>query len=188
MPLTGLNRNHSHSRLFPLKFQLFKIYFMFRRFGFIPTQCYRMGKTHAGLRNRIGRQWEIGFDSLSFNEVVKTFLGNYKDPDFENIVGNMLANLKALGCSLSLKLHFLNSHLSYFPENLGSVSEKRGEIFHQDIKEMERRYHGRWNVYIIVDYCWMLHREEPQAVRIRKSSKRSLELKKKILLRSLTLW
>jgi len=34
------------------------------------------------------------------------FLCNYKDPDFENIVGNMLAILKALGCSMSLKLHF----------------------------------------------------------------------------------
>lgn len=115
----------------------------------------------------------------SFKEVVKKFLGNYRDTDFENIVGNMMKNLKALGCSMSLKLHFLNSHLNYFPENLGAVSEEQGERFHQDIKEMERRYQGQWNVNMIADYCWMLHREEPQAVHKRKSSKRSFEGKKK---------
>jgi hypothetical protein len=38
---------------------------------------------------------------------------------------------------MSLKLHFLNAHLDYFPENLGAVSEELGERFHQDIKEME---------------------------------------------------
>ena len=48
----------------------------------------------------------------SFKEVVKKFLGNDKDPDFENIVGTMLKNFKDLAFSMSLKLHFLNSHLS----------------------------------------------------------------------------
>ena len=73
----------------------------------------------------------------SFKEVVRKFLGNYKDPDFENIVENMLANLKALGCSVSLKFHFLNSHLIYFSENLAAVSEEQGERFHKDIKEID---------------------------------------------------
>lgn len=71
------------------------------------------------------------------------------------------------------------SHLSYFPENLGAVSEEQGERFHQDTKEMERRYQGRCNVNMIADYCWMLHRERPQAVHKRKRSKRSFEWKKK---------
>lgn len=35
---------------------------------------------------------------------------------------------------MSLNQHFLHSHFDYFPENLGTVSEKQGEIFHQDIK------------------------------------------------------
>ncbi|GBL86007.1 hypothetical protein AVEN_89067-1 [Araneus ventricosus] len=43
-----------------------------------------------------------------------------------------------LGCSMSLKVHFLDSHLDYFPETLGAVSEEQGERFHEDIKEMER--------------------------------------------------
>ncbi|GFU74235.1 HTH_Tnp_Tc3_2 domain-containing protein [Trichonephila clavipes] len=46
---------------------------------------------------------------------------------------------------MSVKVHFLHLHLDYFPENFGAVSEEQGERFHQDIKEMERRYQGRWN-------------------------------------------
>lgn len=96
---------------------------------------------------------------VSFKEVVSKFLGNNKDPNFKAIVENMLQNMKELGCSMSLKLHFLHSHLDFFPENLGAVSEEQGERFHQDIKEMERRYQGRWNTSMIADYCWTLLRE-----------------------------
>jgi hypothetical protein len=52
----------------------------------------------------------------------------------------------------------LASHLDYFPENLGAVSEEQGEIFHQDIKEMEQRYQGRWDVNMMADYCkWHIY-------------------------------
>ena len=55
--------------------------------------------------------------------------------------------------------HFLHSHLEYFPENLGEISEEQGERFHQDIKVMEHRYRGLWNVSMMADYCWSLKRE-----------------------------
>ncbi|EFN78793.1 hypothetical protein EAI_16704, partial [Harpegnathos saltator] len=41
---------------------------------------------------------------------------------------------------INLKLHFLHSHLDYFPENLEDYSEEQGERFYRDIKEMECRY------------------------------------------------
>ena len=41
---------------------------------------------------------------------------------------------------MNLKLHFLHSHLDFFPSNLVDFSEEEGERFHQDVKEMERRY------------------------------------------------
>jgi hypothetical protein len=44
---------------------------------------------------------------------------------------------------MSLKIHFLNSHLEFFLKNLDAVSDEQGERFQQDIKEMERRYQGR---------------------------------------------
>ncbi|GBM83423.1 hypothetical protein AVEN_14072-1 [Araneus ventricosus] len=91
----------------------------------------------------------------------------------------MIKKVKILGCSMSLKVHFLDSHLDYFPENLGAVSEEQGEIFHQDIKEMERRYQGKWNVSMIADCFWILQRDNPCKVHKRKSDKRTFEVKKK---------
>ena len=45
-----------------------------------------------------------------------------------------------MGCRMSLKMHFLHSHLDLFPENLGAVSDEQGERLHQDIQAMEERY------------------------------------------------
>jgi hypothetical protein len=91
----------------------------------------------------------------------------------------MLEKLKVLGCLMSLKIHFLNSHLNLFPEKLGAVSEEQGECFHQDIKEMERRYRGRWNVNMASDYCWTVHREIPETSGKRQSDMRSFADKRK---------
>ena len=60
---------------------------------------------------------------------------------------------------MSLKLHFLASHLDYFPPNLGAVNEEQGERFHQDLKDVERRYQGRWDVNMMADYCWSVARQ-----------------------------
>ena len=111
----------------------------------------------------------------SFKLVVNSFLGNKKDSNYVAIVSDMLKKFNKLGCNMSIKIHFLHSHLDYFPENLGAVSEEQGERFHQDIKEMEKRYQGRWNVNMLADYCWMLKRDNPNYVYSRKSVKRSFE-------------
>ncbi|GFT08578.1 uncharacterized protein TNCV_661581 [Trichonephila clavipes] len=94
----------------------------------------------------------------SFKLVVTGFLGNKKDPRYKALVAEMLQNYKILCCNMSIKVHLLHSHLDYFPENLGAVSEEQGERFHQDIKEMELRYQGHWYVNMMADYCWMLKR------------------------------
>jgi hypothetical protein len=73
----------------------------------------------------------------AFKEVVKKFLGNIQDPLYKEIVKDILDTFKLLGCNMSLKLHFLASHL---PPNLGAVSEEQGERFHQDLKDVERRF------------------------------------------------
>jgi hypothetical protein len=41
---------------------------------------------------------------------------------------------------MSLKVNFLHSYVDYFPENLGAYSEEQGERFHQDVRDIERRY------------------------------------------------
>ena len=54
-----------------------------------------------------------------------------------------------MGCGMSLKVHFLHSHLDSFSENLDAVSDEQGECFHQDIATMEKRYLDHWN-----PECW----------------------------------
>lgn len=54
------------------------------------------------------------------------------------------------------KLHFLDSHLDFFHSNLGDVSDEHGEMFHQHIATIERRYQGKWNREMIADDCWSL--------------------------------
>ena len=49
---------------------------------------------------------------------------------------------------MSIKVHFLISHLDRFPD-----SDGQDERFQQYIKVMEERYQGRRNVNIMVDYC-----------------------------------
>jgi len=65
----------------------------------------------------------------------------------------LLTSYEAMGCNMSLKIHFLGSHLDFFPENL-EVSDKHGERFHQDILAMENRYEGKWTSSSLADYCW----------------------------------
>ncbi|GBM63474.1 hypothetical protein AVEN_260906-1 [Araneus ventricosus] len=74
-----------------------------------------------------------------------------------------------MGCNMSLKIHFLHSHLEFFPENLGSVSGEHGERFHQDISNMGASYEGKWNPKMLADYCWTLKRDIPQAKHSRQA-------------------
>jgi hypothetical protein len=39
--------------------------------------------------------------------------------------------------------HFLSSHLDFFSENCGSVSDEYGEHLYQNIAAMEGRYKGK---------------------------------------------
>ncbi|UYV60728.1 hypothetical protein LAZ67_1002045 [Cordylochernes scorpioides] len=76
----------------------------------------------------------------SFRNVCKNFLGSVKVENYRDIVNDLLLSYKALGCNMSLKIHFLHSHLDFFPDNLGAVNDEHGERFHQDISSMGKRY------------------------------------------------
>jgi hypothetical protein len=60
-------------------------------------------------------------------DVISKFLGNYRDQNYKNIISHMLDKFKELGCNMSLKVHFSNSHLEYFTANLGAISENEGK-------------------------------------------------------------
>lgn len=60
--------------------------------------------------------------------------------DSEEFVKDSVRNYNIMGCNINMKLHFMDSHLDFFPENLGIFIEKRGERFCLDIYEIERCY------------------------------------------------
>ena len=76
----------------------------------------------------------------AFVAVVKGFFGNTKSANYKDLVETFLDSFHALGSSMSIKVHFLKSHLSEFPTYLGDVCDEHDEHFQQDIKVMEERY------------------------------------------------
>ena len=108
-----------------------------------------------------------------FVDVVNGFLGNHKSPDWKGLVDALLRSFHELGANMSVKVHYLFSHIDHFPTNLGAVSDEQGERFHQDIKSMEDRYQGRWNEHMLADYCWNLMRDHPYTVHSRKSHRKA---------------
>ena len=108
------------------------------------------------------RAWE------AFKSVCSGFLGNTRVPDYQAYIEKLLKSYEDMGCRMSLKIHFLHSHLNFFPAILGAVSDEHGERFHQDITKMESNYQGKWNPGMMGDFCWMLLRDIPEAKYTRK--------------------
>jgi len=90
---------------------------------------------------------------LSFKRICKDFLGNHKAANYQDVVLDLLTSYKAMGCSMNLKIQFLEPHFNFFPENLGDVSDEHSERFHQDIMAMEKRYQAKWTSGMLADYC-----------------------------------
>lgn len=82
----------------------------------------------------------------SFVAVVQNFLGNYKTENCTELFEEMLFNLKNLSCNMSIKVHYVYSHIDHFQHNLGDLSEEQEQRFHQD--------QGKWNVHMMAYYYW----------------------------------
>lgn len=107
----------------------------------------------------------------SFDAVVNGFLGNVRDPNYKQLVADMLENFRKIGSTLSLKMHFLKSHIDFFPENLGAYSDEHGERFHQDISDMEDRFNSRYIPEMLGEYYWSLLRDT-RAIHKRRGPKK----------------
>ena len=99
---------------------------------------------------------------LSFRNIVTSFLGNVKAPNYKDMVADLIKNYHAMGVNMSLKIHFMHSHLDFFPDNLGAVSDEHGERFHQEISVMKKRYQGKLSTAMLADYCWSIVRDKPE--------------------------
>ena len=97
----------------------------------------------------------------NFKLLCENFFGNYKSPNYKDLVANLLKSYKNINVNMSLKIHFLQSHLGFLAENLCDVSDEYGEIFHQNIMFFKKRFQGgrnggkvALNKNILADYLW----------------------------------
>lgn len=104
----------------------------------------------------------------SFEVLCKNFLGNYKNPDYVAVVHEFLTAYSKMNCNMSIKIHFLHSHLDFFPHNLGKYSDEQGERFHQELAAMEKRFEGKNRLNMITKYCWSLKRATEDTDYIKK--------------------
>jgi hypothetical protein len=89
----------------------------------------------------------------SLKKPTTNFLVNHKAKNYRNMVAEVVQSYKAMGCNTSLNVHFSDSRLGFCPENLGAVSDKQFEPFHQEISTMEKRYQGKCSPSMPADYC-----------------------------------
>lgn len=71
---------------------------------------------------------------------MQKFFGITKYANYKEMVSKLLRIIKPQGCNIFLEIYFLDSHLYFSPENWDAISNEHGEIFHQDIMAIEKRY------------------------------------------------
>jgi hypothetical protein len=79
----------------------------------------------------------------SFKNFTANFLESRYAENYRDTVVDPVQPYKAMGCNVSLKVHFLDSRLDFLPYNLGAVSDEHGERFDLDISTTEKRYQGK---------------------------------------------
>ncbi|KAJ8881652.1 hypothetical protein PR048_018138 [Dryococelus australis] len=82
------------------------------------------------------------------------------------------SSYKKLGCNMSLKIHFLHSHLDFLPDNCGAFSDEHGEQFHQDTSAMEKRYQGKLSPSMLADYSWTVTKDAPEVTYKRQAKRK----------------
>ncbi|XP_055312515.1 uncharacterized protein LOC129574472 [Sitodiplosis mosellana] len=104
-------------------------------------------------------------------DVCNNFLGNNRAENYKKIVAEMLTAFKEMKVNMSLKIHFMYSHLSFFPDNCGDYSDEQGERFHQDIAVIEKRFKCKNSAHMLGEYCWSICRDTDPNQHKRKSDR-----------------
>jgi len=125
-------------------------------FGPPIRQLFKDQQFEAVLSDKEKAAWQ------SFEKVSNGFLGNFKAANFRDLVQDLMDSYEQLGCNMSLIMHFLFSHLDFFPLNCDDLSDEHGERFRQDISLTEHRYKGKWSAATLGDCCWMMKSDAPE--------------------------
>lgn len=105
--------------------------------------------------------------------VCSGFLGNHRDGNYKELIGNMMTSFKQLEINVTVKMHTLLCHLERFPPNLGHFSDEQGERAHQDLMSIESRFKGKNNAHALGSYCWELVRQTDPDMHNRQSTSKT---------------
>ena len=97
----------------------------------------------------------------SFEKFSNGFLGNFKPANFRALLQDLMYSYEQLGCNMSLKMHFLFSHLNFFPLNCGAVSDEHRALPSRRFVD-GARYRGKWSPALLRDYYWFMKRDAPE--------------------------
>lgn len=133
-------------------------------------KMYRSALFEASLTKIEKEAWN------SMKDVVENFLGNYRAPNYVELIDKMLTTFREMGVNMSLKIHFLADHLDFFPSNLGKFSDEHGERFHQDIAIIENRFKGKDLIAMMSEYMWYICRSTDQADLYRQPTRKTFKV------------
>ena len=103
------------------------------------------------------KNWKL--ETYSISVVEKRFLENYRTKNYIEILGNMIKAFRCVSNRMNLKLHFLHSHLAFFPENLGAVNDEHRWRFYQDIEFVKKHCKEKNNANILINHCCFLQKQ-----------------------------
>lgn len=83
----------------------------------------------------------------SLIKVCENFLGNHRDPNYKEMINEIMEYFEKLNINITIKIHTLICHLEKFKESCGKYSDEQGERFHQDLKKQAKQQwkeYGQW--------------------------------------------
>lgn len=99
---------------------------------------------------------------------------SWEQENYEEIMKDLFTISQELGCRMSVKIHYLHSHLGKFANMLGDVRKIKKRSLVKIL--MGERCQGLWKQSVMAHYCWRLMSENLEVVCQRTVNKRKLEI------------
>ena len=94
----------------------------------------------------------------SYHYIIFLFcLGRANPEPFQQKLNTMYQHFESIGVRMSVKMHYLRSHVNLFQSDLKNISDQHGERFHQTIAIFEKRFsHSTSIANMLADFRgWM---------------------------------
>ena len=93
----------------------------------------------------------------SYHYIIFLFcLGRANPEPFQQKLNRMYQHFESIGVRMSVKMHYLRSHVNLFQSDLKNISDQHGERVHQTIAIFEKRFsHSTYIANMLADFLWI---------------------------------